>query len=256
MNRFGRWLAAFTLTLGLVANAGIAHAAGPLVLAAASLRESMTAAADAWAAKGHEHPVVSFAASSALARQIEADAPADIFVSADEEWMNYLQQRKLIKPATRKSFLANDIVLIAPANSPVKLAIRKGFPLARTLGDGRLAMGDPNAVPAGRYGKQALENLGVWDSVAAKVAAAQNVRVALAFVDRGETPLGIVYATDAKQDKGVRVVSVFPRSSHTPVTYPIALVAKSTNRDAEAFRKFLISKDGKAIFARYGFGAL
>ncbi len=256
MIRIGRWFAAFALLLSFATLNQAAYAAGPMVLAAASLRESMNAAADSWAAKGHERPVVSYAASSALARQIEAGAPADIFVSADEQWMDYLQTRKLIKPQTRASFLANDIVLIAPKNSSIKLTVKKGFPLAKALGDGRLAMGNPDAVPAGRYGKEALQNLGVWDSVSGKVAAAENVRVALALVDHGETPLGVVYATDAKQDAGVRVVGVFPRNSHKPVSYPIALTAKASNAQADAFRKFLVSKEGKAIFARYGFGAL
>ncbi|MED5546812.1 MAG: molybdate ABC transporter substrate-binding protein [Pseudomonadota bacterium] len=253
LNRIGRWCAALALLLAIGLSGPAAWAAGPTVLAAASLRESMNAAADAWAAKGHDRPVISFAGSSALARQIEAGAPADIFVSADEKWMDYLQTRKLIRTSTRRSFLANDIVLIAPKSSALKLAIKPGFPLARTLGSRRLAMADTNAVPAGRYGKEALQKLGVWDSVSGKVASAENVRVALAFVSRGETPLGIVYATDAKADPGVRVVGTFPRSSHTPISYPVALTAKAANREAEAFRKFLISSQGKAVFARFGF---
>ncbi|MBT0668272.1 molybdate ABC transporter substrate-binding protein [Novosphingobium profundi] len=254
MIRIGRWFAALALLLTFATANQAAYAQGPVVLAAASLRESLNTAADRWAAKGHEHPVISYAASSALARQIEAGAPADMFLSADEEWMDYLQTRKLIRTSTRQSFLANDIVLIAPKASTVKLSVKPGFPLARALGNGRLAMGEPNSVPAGRYGKEALQKLGVWDSVSGKVAAGESVRVALAFVSRGEAPLGVVYATDARQDPGVRVVGVFPRSSHKPISYPIALTAKAASPDAEAFRRFLVSKEGKAIFAQYGFG--
>lgn len=254
MNRIDRWLAAVALLIGLAGIAPAAHAQGPLVLAAASLREALNDAAARWEAKGHEKPVISFAGSSALARQIEAGAPADMFISADEEWMDYLQARKLIRSSTRTSFLSNDIVLIAPRNSPIRLTVRPGFPLARALGKGRLAMADTNAVPAGRYGKEALQKLGVWNSVAARLAVAENVRIALAFVSRGEAPLGIVYATDAKQDPGVRIVGVFPRSSHKPISYPVALTARASDPRAEAFRRFLISREGKAIFARYGFG--
>ena len=234
---------------------GISTEKGPLVLAAASLQESLTAAADAWAAKGHPHPVISFAASSALARQVEAGAPADLFISADEPWMDELATKGLIVPETRKSFLANALVLVAPADSRLRISIGKGFPLAKALGDGRLAMADPDAVPAGKYGKAALQALGVWPSVEAKVASAENVRAALALVERGAAPLGIVYATDAKASKLVRVVGTFPASSHPPITYPLARLKTATNRDAEAFRKFLISREGQAIFIRSGFSA-
>jgi len=226
----------------------------PMVLAAASLQEAMDAAATRWAAKGHERPVISTAASSALARQVEAGAPADLFVSADEAWMDYLQQRKLIRQGSRVSFLKNSIVLVAPKASPVKLAVKRGFPLAAALGTGRLAIADPDAVPAGRYGKEALASLGVWNSVSGKLASAQNVRAALALVSRGEAPLGLVYATDARADGGVRVVGTFPAASHTPISYPVALIASSRSAEAEAFRRFLVSAEGKAIFARYGFG--
>lgn len=226
---------------------------GPLVLAAASLQESLTEAANAWAARKHPKPILSFAASSALARQIGAGAPADIFISADEPWMDDVAAKGLVKPGTRVSFLANALVLIAPAASPARLTIRRGFPLARALGSGRLAMADPDAVPAGKYGRAALTALGVWPSVEAKVARAENVRAALTLVERSETPLGIVYATDARASKAVRIVGTFPAASHPPITYPIALLTAATNRDAEPFRRFLISREGKAIFARYGF---
>ena len=248
---FGRWLA--TLAWLLVAAPAMAQPAGPLVLAAASLQESLTAAADAWTAKGHPRPRLSFAASSALARQIGSGAPADLFVSADEPWMDDVAAKGLIVPGTRVSFLGNRLALIAPAAKPVRLAIRPGFPLAASLGTGRLAMADPDAVPAGLYGKAALTRLGVWAAVAPKVARAENVRAALLLVERGETPLGIVYATDARASTGVRVVGLFPAASHPPITYPIARLKAATSRDAEPFRAFLVSRAGKAIFARYGF---
>lgn len=227
---------------------------GPLVLAAASLQESMTAAADRWAAKGHEHPVISFAGSSVLARQVEAGAAADLFISADEQWMDYLAGKGLLRPQTRVSFLTNALVLVAPASSRTALTIRPGFPLARALGNGRLAMADPDAVPAGIYGKQALTRLGVWASVAGRIAPGDSVRAALALVRRGETPLGVVYATDALAEPGVRVVGRFPESSHVPITYPVAVLRSATSPDAEPFRRFLISPEGKAIFRRFGFG--
>lgn len=229
-------------------------AKAPVILAAASLQESLTATADAWVVRGHERPIISFAASSALARQIEAGAPADLFISADEEWMDYLAKRGLIRPPSRVSFLTNRLVLIAPKDSKLRLVVGPGFALARALGDGRLAMADPDAVPAGRYGKAALTSLGVWPAIAAKVAPAENVRAALALVERGEAPAGIVYATDAAASRNVRVIGVFPPSSHPAISYPIALLSSSASRDADMFRQFLLSRSAKAIFRRYGFG--
>ncbi|TVV70510.1 molybdate ABC transporter substrate-binding protein, partial [Sphingomonas solaris] len=239
MRILARWRAGLALLLALVA--APAFAAPPLVLAAASLQESLTEAAGAWQARGHAAPRLSFAASSALARQVLAGAPADLFVSADEEWMDAVAAKGLIVPATRRDFLANRLVLVAPAARPARLAIRPGFPLARALGNGRLAMADPDAVPAGRYGKAALIRLGVWPSVAARVARAENVRAALALVERGEAPLGIVYATDARAAPKVAVVGVFPAASHPPITYPIARLTTATSPDAEGFRAFLVS---------------
>lgn len=240
-------------TLLLAATPALAQPRPPLVLAAASLQESLSAAADAWTAKGHAKPVLSFAASSALAKQIDAGAPADLFVSADEPWMDDVQRNGKIAPGTRVSFLANTLVLIAPATSTATLRIAPHFALARALGSGRLAMADPAAVPAGRYGKAALTALGVWPSVEAKVVPGDSVRAALAFVDRGEAPYGIVYATDALADHAVRTIGTFPDASHAPITYPIARLTTSTSRDAEGFRLFLISAQGRAIFKRYGF---
>jgi molybdate transport system substrate-binding protein len=171
---------------------------GPLVLAAASMQEAMTEAADAWAAQGHPRPVLSFAGSSALARQIKAGAPADLFLSADEEWMDDVEKAGQTVRGSRATLAGNRLVLITPAAHPVRLKIGRGMPIARALGNGRLAMANPDAVPAGKYGKAALTSLGVWPSVAGRVARGDNVRSALALVERGEAPLGIVYATDAR----------------------------------------------------------
>jgi len=226
----------------------------PVVLAAASLQEALSAVADAWARHGHPRPIVSFAASSALARQIEAGAPADLFLSADEDWMDYLAQRRLLRPGTRVDLLTNDIVLVAPAASPVRLTAARGFPLARALGTGRLAIADPDSVPAGKYGREALSALGVWPQVAPRVARAENVRAALALVARGEAPLGVVYATDARAEPAVRVITVLPAGSHRPVAYPLAALARSANPEGEAFRRFLRGPEAGAIFRRYGFG--
>ena len=226
---------------------------GPVVLAAASLQESLTEAADAWAARGHAKPVLSFAASSALARQIIAGAPADIFLSADEPWMDAVAKAGLLKPGTRTTLLGNRLVLIAPAGSTVRLTPARGFLLARALGNGRLALADPDAVPAGKYAKAALTRLGVWNGVAGKLAPAENVRAAMALVERGAAPIGIVYATDAQASRAVRVTGVFPASSHAPIRYPIAVLKASRHRDAAPFRAFLMSREGRAIFARHGF---
>lgn len=248
-----RLLAAFAFAVLGPIPLNAAPAKAPLVLAAASLQESLNAAADAWARADHPRPVLSFAASSALARQVAAGGPADIFISADEEWMEDMQQRGLLAPHSRANLVANALVLIAPKGPSVKIRIAKDMPLARTLGSSRLAMADPDSVPAGKYGKAALTTLGVWPSVANKVARAENVRAALALVERGEAPLGIVYATDARASNKVMVVGTFPAASHPPIRYPIARLARSTNPEAEGFRHFLLSPKGKAIFARFGF---
>lgn len=237
----------------LLAPAAMAQERGPLVLAAASLQESLTEAADAWAKKGHPKPVLSFAASSALARQVIAGAPADLFLSADEEWMDAVAKAGLLRPATRTTLLGNRLVLIAPTASKLSLTPARGFALAKALGTGRLALADPDAVPAGKYAKAALTHLGVWSGVAAKIAPAENVRAAMALVERGAAPLGIVYATDAKASKTVRVVGFFPASSHPPIRYPVAVLKASRHKDAAGFRAFLLSKQGRAIFARHGF---
>ncbi|APW73388.1 MULTISPECIES: molybdate ABC transporter substrate-binding protein [Sphingopyxis] len=249
-----RRLLLFLLLLGL-APAATAAERGPVVMAAASLQEALTAAADAWAAKGHARPLLSFAGSSALARQIIAGAPADLFLSADEPWMDAVAKAGLLRPGTRTTLLGNRLVLVGPASGRLRLTPAPGFPLARALGGGRLALADPDAVPAGKYAKAALTALGVWRGVAGRLAPAENVRAAMALVEHGAAPLGIVYATDARASKRVRVVGVFPASSHPPIRYPVALLKASRHPDAMGFRNFLASREGRAIFARYGFSA-
>ena len=239
----------------LLAPVATAQERGPVVLAAASLQESLTEAANVWAAKGQAKPVLSFAASSALARQVIAGAPADIFLSADEEWMDAVAKAGLLRAGTRTTLLGNRLVLIAPTSSKVRLTPARGFALAKALGGGRLALADPDTVPAGKYAKAALTHLGVWAGVAAKVAPAENVRAAMALVERGAAPIGIVYATDARASKAVRIVGTFPAASHPPIRYPVALLKASRHKDAAGFRVFLLSKQGRAIFARHGFSA-
>lgn len=226
----------------------------PVVLAASSLQEAMEDAGEAWAAQGHSAPVLSFAATSALARQIEAGAPADLFVSADEDWMDKLAARNLIVPASRRPFLANRLVIVAPVTSTATLAIGPGMDLSRALAGGRLALADPDSVPAGKYAKAALTRFGAWDGIKDSIASAENVRSALALVERGQSPLGIVYETDAKASPKVRIVGEFPAGSHPVITYPLALLASSKAEDATAFRAFLLSPQGAAVFRRHGFG--
>jgi molybdate transport system substrate-binding protein len=231
----------------IVLGTGGRRSDAPLVLAAASLQESLNAAADVWAAKGHERPVLSFAGTSALARQVEAGAPADLFVSADEEWMDVLARKGLIVPESRETFLANRLVLVTAADNAGPIAVR------RMLVSEPVAMADPGAVPAGKYGKAALQAIGLWEAVRPHVVAAENVRAAMALVERGAAPLGIVYATDAQASDEVRVVYAFPEESHPAITYPVARLKTSTSPDAEAFRRFLVSSEGKTIFSRFGF---
>jgi len=244
------------LLLGLAATplAGpraLAAVRAPLVLAAASLQESMTAAAAAWAAKGRARPVCSFAASSALARQIAAGAAADLFVSADEPWMDDIEKRGLIVPGTRAAFLGNSLVVVRPRGARGNAGA--GVPLAKLLGGGPLALADPDAVPAGRYARASLQKLGAWDAVASKVVRGESVRAALAFVERGAAPFGIVYATDARASARVEVVRVLPDASHPPIRYPLARLKAAASPDAEPFRRFLLSGEGRAIFRRFGF---
>jgi molybdate transport system substrate-binding protein len=233
-----------------------ARASDVVVFAAASLKNALDDAVHAYEHQGGTTVKVSYAASSALAKQIDNGAPADIFISADLDWMNYLQKRNLIKPATRRSLLGNQLVLVAPTGSGVKVDIKPGLDLVGLLKGGRLAMADPDSVPAGRYGKAALEKLGIWQAVAPHIAGAENVRAALLYVDRKETPLGIVYATDAAADPSVEVAGVFPANTHPPIIYPIALTAASHNADAAKFLAYLESPAATPAFTSQGFTVL
>lgn len=244
------------LALGFLATPFLwasAQAADITVFAAASLKNALDDAAKKYEAKTGDKVVVSYAASSALAKQVEQAAPADIFFSADLDWMDYLEQKKLINPASRHTLLGNTLVLIAPKDSTVSLSIEKNFPLLQALGpDGKLAMASVDSVPAGKYGKAALTYLGVWDQVAPRVAQAENVRAALTFVARGEVPLGIVYGTDAKSEPAVKVVGTFPENSHPKILYPVALTS-SAKPEARKFLEFLLSSEAAPAFEAQGF---
>ena len=237
------------LVLGLC---GTAHAQAPMVFAAASLKNALDEVASAYAARGKARPVISYAASSALAKQIENGAPADLFVSADLDWMDYLDKKSLLAPGTRRNLLGNRLVLVAPAKQPFKLEPAPGFPISAVLKNSRIALADPANVPAGRYAKAAFEKLGVWDQVAPHVAAAENVRAALALVSRGEVPLGVVYRTDAAADPGVIVAGEFPAGSHPPILYPVAAL-KGAKSEAAAFLGFIEGANARRIFEKHGF---
>jgi molybdate transport system substrate-binding protein len=228
---------------------------GITVFAAASLTNVLQDLGDAFS-KDTSIPVrFSFAASSTLARQIENGSQADMFFSADLEWMDYLQARNLIQSATRHNLLGNKLVLIAPLDAAITLKIEPHFALAAAVGKSRLATGDPDSVPVGRYAHEALANLGVWDEIAPRLVRADSVRSALAFVDRGEAVLGIVYATDALIDKNVRVLDVFPESSHMPIIYPAALTVGSKAAAAK-FLAYIRGPAGDLAFQHYGFTPL
>jgi molybdate transport system substrate-binding protein len=246
------------LLLALLLTAGWtlpAAAQGPItIFAAASLRNALDQAAAAYARESRTPPPrISYAASSTLARQIEQGAPADLFLSADVDWMDYLAKKKLIRALTRVDLFTNHLALVAPKDAPVALDINRGFPLARALGQGRLAMAGPD-VPAGKYGEASLRSLGVWDQVKDRTARGDNVRAALQFVARGEAPLGIVYDTDALTEPGVRIVGLFPDSSHPKIVYPGAAVTRRP--EAAAFLQWLHGPRAAAIFRPFGFVAL
>jgi len=239
--------------LWLLPVAASSQPAAPVtVFAAASLTDSLKQVADAYKARTGTTVTLSFGASSTLARQIEQGARADIFLSADTDWMEYLQQKGQIAEGTRKDLLGNRLVLLAGPDAKPAPKIAPHFDLAGALGDRRLALADPASVPAGKYAKAALTALGVWDSVASKVANAENVRVALEYVARGEAPYGIVYATDAKVAPAVHVAGIFPEDSHPPIIYPAALT-KTASPGAKAFLDFLSSAQARAIFEKAGF---
>jgi molybdate transport system substrate-binding protein len=223
-----------------------------IVFAAASLTNVLSELSPAWEKRTGVGTKSSFASSSVLARQIEAGGNADVFVSADQEWMDYLQSRNLLDASSRRDLVGNRLVLIAPADTKGGLTIAHGFPLLEALRGGRLSTGDPDTVPVGRYARSALESLGVWDDVADRLVRADNVRGAMMFVARGEVPLGIVYATDALVDKKVRVVDTFPLDSHGPIAYPAAVV-RGARSEAAAYLAFLASDEAAPVWKRYGF---
>lgn len=245
--------------LGLLAAAAVglgpARAAAEeiTVFAAASLKNALDEIAADWAAETGNNVAVSYAGSSALARQIAQGAPADLFVSANVAWMDELARQNLIRPETRRDLLGNRLVLVARDDGAAMVEIASGFDLAGLLGDGKLAMALVDAVPAGIYGKAALNALGIWREVAPKVAQADNVRAALALVATGEAPMGIVYATDAIAEDGVTVVGAFPVESHPPIIYPAAVIAESIAPAAEAFLDYLSGDAARAAFAAQGF---
>jgi molybdate transport system substrate-binding protein len=245
-----------TLQFGGVVGPAGAQGKDTLVFAAASLKNALDEIAGQWQRQTGKKVAISYAASNNLVKQIEQGAPADIFFSADTDWMDYGQQKGLIKPDTRTNLLGNRIVLIAPKDSTVRLDIRPGLDLAAALRGGRLAMGSVDAVPAGKYGKAALEKLGAWDGVKDKIAQAENVRAALLFVARGEAPLGIVYQTDAASEPAVKIVGTFPDDTHPPIIYPVALTRESTSPDALAFLNFIRSPAARPAFERQGFTVL
>lgn len=239
-----------------VTRPGVAETRGPVVFAAASLKNALDDINARWQKRAGKRATISYGASSALAKQIEQGAPADIFISADLDWMDYLAARKLIKQDTRSNLLANELVLIAPKGTQVKVNVEPGFPLASLIEQGRLAMANTDAVPAGKYGKAALEALGVWDSVKDRVAQADNVRAALLLVSRGEAPFGIVYRTDAASDSRVMVVGTFPENTHPPIVYPVAMTEDSSSPDAAAFLAEIKSPEARALFEAQGFTPL
>jgi molybdate transport system substrate-binding protein len=237
---------------------GLAQAQNDVVVfAAASLKNALDEIATTWSKdSGKPMPKISYAASSALAKQIEQGAPADMFISADLDWMDYLAGKNQIKPDTRFNLLGNKIVLIAPKDSKITTLALKGGDLATALAGGRLSMANVESVPVGKYGKAALEKLGAWNDVKDHLAQAENVRAALLLVARGEAPLGIVYSTDAAAEPNVKIVATFPEDSHAPIIYPAALTRDSRNADAKAFLDFLKSAKARAAFEKQGFTVL
>jgi molybdate transport system substrate-binding protein len=250
---------AWLLTAWIVAllQGGPAHAGAPknselLVFAAVSLTNVLGDLSTDWQRKSDVPVKLSFAASSVLARQIEAGGKADVFIAADQEWMDYLQARGLIEKTTRRDLVANRLVLIAPADSRIELKIAAGFPLVAALDGRRLATGDPDTVPVGRYARSALTSLGLWNAIQHRLVRADNVRSAMMFVARGEAPLGIVYATDALVDPKVRIVDTFPANTHAPIDYPAAVV-NGARTEARQFIEFLASTGARDTWRKHGF---
>jgi molybdate transport system substrate-binding protein len=255
MLRFAR-RAFLALTLGLVFTPALAQAADLTVFAAASLKGSLDGAAKAWTAASGKKVVISYAASSALMKQIEQGAPADVFASADLDWMKYGTDKNLIKTDSVSNLLGNALVLVAPADSTATITLGPNADLAGAIGDSRIAVGEVKTVPAGKYARASLEKLGILKAVEPKFAQSDNVRSALALVARGEAKFGIVYATDAAAEPKVKVVATFPEDSHDPIIYPFGLTTASTNADAAAFLAFLKTPEGQKPFATAGFTVL
>jgi molybdate transport system substrate-binding protein len=233
-----------------------AQAEDLLVFAAASLKNALDDADAAYQKQGGAKVTASYAASGPLAKQLENGAPADLFISADLDWMDYVQSRGLIRTESRVNLLGNRLVLVAPKNSPADVAIGPKFQLAALLGDGRIAIGYPQSVPAGKYAQTALDRLGAWDEVKSKTAKAESVRAALALVSRGEVPLGIVYETDVAADPGVKIVGIFPDDSHPPIIYPIAITAITRKAEAVKYLAWLRSPEAAGFFEKQGFQVL
>jgi molybdate transport system substrate-binding protein len=244
----------FLLLLCLLLGPLTARAQELTVFAAASLTDAMKDVSAQWVKAGHQPLRMSFGSSSALARQIEQGAPADLFASADEKWMDYLAEKNLVVAATRKDLLGNDLVLVVPADKPRHLTIGPGFDLIALLGpSGRLAVGDPTHVPVGIYAEQALKKLSLWENVEPRLARTDDVRSGLLLVERGEAPAGIVYATDAAVSKGVMVAGSFPAGSHDPIAYPFALTKAGDTVEARALLTFLAGPQARAVFVQRGF---
>lgn len=245
------WVAGVVLAL-----AGVARAQAPedvVVFAAASLQGSLDEVAAAWTQESGQRVVISYAGSAQLARQIERGAPAQVFISADLAWMDHLQQRRLVDAATRTDLLGNRLVIVTGANDPAPTMTPRTALAARLGESGRLAVADTASVPAGRYAKQALQAQDLWDAVAGRLVQADNVRAALAFVARGEVPLGIVYASDARAERRVRVLATFPADTHAPIVYPAARIAGTPAARSDGFLAFLRSPVATCIFVRAGF---
>ena len=253
MNRLAGIVAAFVLVLASATSPAGAQEKTLTVFAAASMKNALDDIDAAYTAKTGVKVNASYAASSALAKQIEQGAPADVFVSADTDWMDYAVKQKNINEATRINLLGNSIVLIAPKDSKIdNVNIGPGFDLAKLAGDGRIATGDVKAVPVGKYAKAALEKLGAWQAAEPKFAMAESVRAALTLVARGEAVLGIVYSTDAKIEPGVKIVGTFPADTHPPIIYPVAATTTAKPETAE-YLNFLKSSAAKTILEKYGF---
>jgi molybdate transport system substrate-binding protein len=253
MYRLAGIFLAFSVLCGSTWSPAFAQDKSLTVFAAASMKNALDDVDAAYTAKTGVKVMASYAASSTLAKQIEQGAPADVFVSADTDWMDYATSKKTINEPTRVNLLGNSIVLIAPKDSKIgHVAIGKGFDLAKLAGDGKIATGDVKAVPVGKYAKAALEKLGAWQAAEPKFAMAESVRAALALVARGEAVLGIVYSTDAKVEPGVKIVGTFPADSHPPIIYPVAATT-TAKPDASGYLAFLRTSAAKAIFEKYGF---